>query len=327
MEKILMATGAKQVVEVCAQVKPGEIVSIIAEPKTIQIAESIAAAVTVVGAEPTIILITPRQSDSAEPPVNVAEAMKNSDVFISAVYTSITHTFAVKNAVNNGARGIMLTQFENKMLIKSGVHADFHAAAPVCKAVAKYLEDANEIILTTTHGTDLRLSAKGRKSNAMTGIVESGEFAPVPTIEANVSPLEGSASGKIVVDASIPYIGIGIVKEKVVVTVENGFITSIEGGHEAKVLRENLASKNDPNVYNIAEIGVGLNPECKFNGLMLEDEGVFGSVHIGIGSSITLGGTVKAACHYDLIMTGVTLVADGITIIKDGEVLVNKVGV
>lgn len=98
-------------------------------------------------------------------------------------------------------------------------------------------------------------------------------------------------------------------------------ITNIEGGFEAHILADNLASKNDPNVYNIAEIGVGLNPRCKFNGLMLEDEGVFGSVHIGIGSSITLGGTVKAACHYDLIMTETTLVADGVTIIENGNVL------
>lgn len=321
MNKMLMAKGAKQVVEVCANVQENESVVIITEPKTLSIAESVAAAVIAVGAEPTISVITPRTSDSAEPPATVAAAMKESDVFISAVYTSITHTYAVKNAVENGSRGIMLTQFDENMLIDSGVLADFPAAAPTCEAVAKALENAETIHLTTIHGTDLKMSATGRKSNAMTGMVTSGLFAPVPTIEANVSPLEGSANGTIVADASIPYLGIGILKEKVHVTVKDGMITHIEGGYEAKVLADDLASKNDENVYNIAEIGVGLNPRCKFNGLMLEDEGVFGSVHIGIGSSITLGGTVKAACHYDLIMTGVTLKADDVTIIEDGKVL------
>ena len=77
-------------------------------------------------------------------------------------------------------------------------------------------------------------------------------------------------------------------------------------------------SKNDPNVYNIAEHGVGLNPKCHFCGFMLEDEGVFGTCHIGIGTSITLGGTVKAACHYDVIMKDGTIVADGKTLMKDG---------
>jgi len=322
MIQTLMGVGAKQVVEVCAQIKKGETVCIITEPKTMSIAESISIAVSNVGAEPVIALIKPRIADSTEPPKSVAEAMKSSDVFISAVHTSITHTQAVVDATKNGSRGIMLTQFDNNMLIDSGVLADFPAAAPTCENVGAILENAKEIHLTTKHGTDLKMSAVGRKSNSMTGMVEPGEFAPVPTIEANVSPLEGSASGTIVANASIPYLGIGVLENDVVCKVEDGFITSIEGGKEAKILADDLADKEDKYVYNVAEIGVGLNPRCKFNGLMLEDEGVFGSVHIGIGSSITLGGTVKASCHYDLIMTEVTLVVDGKEVIKDGEVLV-----
>lgn len=322
MIQTLMGVGAKQVVEVCAQVKEGESVCIVTEPKTMSIAESISIAVSNVGAEPVIALIKPRIADSTEPPKSVAEAMKSSDVFISAVHTSITHTQAVVDATKNGSRGIMLTQFDNNMLIDSGVLADFPAAAPTCENVGAILENAKEIHLTTKHGTDLKMSATGRKSNSMTGMVEPGEFAPVPTIEANVSPLEGSASGTIVANASIPYLGIGVLENDVVCKVEDGFITNIEGGKEAKVLADDLAEKDDKYVYNIAEIGVGLNPRCKFNGLMLEDEGVFGSVHIGIGSSLTLGGNVKASCHYDLIMTEVTLVVDGKEVIKDGEVLV-----
>lgn len=322
MIQTLMGVGAKQVVEVCAKVKKDETVCIVTEPKTLSIAEAVSIAVSNVGAEPVIAIIKPRVADSTEPPQAVAEAMKQSDVFISAVYTSITHTHAVKNAVENGSRGIMLTQFDNNMLIDSGVLADFPAAAPTCERVGAILENAKDIHLTTTQGTDLRMSAVGRKSNSMTGMVEPGQFAPVPTIEANVSPLEGSAEGVIVANASIPYLGIGVLNENVICKVNKGFITDISGGKEATILSEDLKAKNDENVYNIAEIGVGLNPRCKFNGLMLEDEGVFGSVHIGIGSSITLGGNVKAGCHYDLIMTGVTLVVDGTTVIKNGEVLV-----
>ena len=319
-----MGKGARTIVEVCAGVQPGEKVLIVTEPKQMKIAESVGAAVNAAGGELAIAVITPRAADSQEPPTMIAAAMKESDVFISAVYTSITHTKAVKNAVSNGSRGIMLTQFDEEMLVDSGVNADFPAAAPVCHAVAEILENAKEIVLTTTHGTNLTMSATGRKSNAMTCMVKPGQFAPVPTVEANVSPLEGTANGTIVADASIPYLGIGILDKPVTVTVKDGMITAIDGGKEAKILSDDLASKNDPNVYNIAEIGVGLNPECKFNGSMLEDEGVFGSVHIGIGSSLTLGGNVIASCHYDLIMTGVTLVVDGQTVIKDGEVLVGK---
>src|SRR5699024_1020990 len=94
MQKILMGKGAKQVAEVCAQIKKGEQVIIITEPKMMSIAESVATAVNAIEAEPVITIMEPRLSDGEEPPTNIAEAMKESDVFISAVHTSITHTYA-----------------------------------------------------------------------------------------------------------------------------------------------------------------------------------------------------------------------------------------
>ena len=48
------------------------------------------------------------------------------------------------------------------------------------------------------------------------------------------------------------------------------------------------ARRHDPQVYNAAVLGVGLNPKCIMQGIMLEDEGVYGSVHIGIGTNISL---------------------------------------
>jgi leucyl aminopeptidase (aminopeptidase T) len=45
-------------------------------------------------------------------------------------------------------------------------------------------------------------------------------------------------------------------------------------------------------------------------------------VHIGIGTNVTVGGKVRAAIHYDLIVTKATVIADGRTVLKDGEVCV-----
>ncbi len=324
MKKIMMAKGARSIVEINLGVKENEHIAIITEPKQMKIAEALAAAVVAAKAEPSIHILMPRERDGEEPPKTIAAAMKESDGFISAVYTSITHTHAVKNACANGSRGIMLTQFNENQLIKGGVHADYYKAADNCKKVAKALAGAKIIKITTPLGTNLTLSGEGRRGNAMTGLVKAGEFGPVPTVEANVSPVEGSANGIIVADASIPYIGIGLLKTPVKMEVKDGYILpeSITGGEEAEKLAKDWISKKDKNVYNVAEIGVGLNPECKFTGSMLEDEGVFGSLHIGVGTNITLGGIIKAPCHYDLIMTKPTLIADEITILKDGELMI-----
>lgn len=320
MKNILMSKGAYTIVNVCAKVKKGEEVLIITEPEKIEIAEVLAAAVYQEEAEPIIAVIVPRENDGKEPPFAIAEAMKNSNVFLAAVGKSITHTRAVNNALQAGSRGIMLTQFSEDMLIKGGIEADFESIAPVCKSIKEALENGKKIRLTTSYGTDLSFSGPDRRGNALYGIVEPGEFTTIPTIEANISPVEGTTNGVIVANASIPYIGIGVLEEPVVFQVREGMIVSIEGGVQAEILKEDLKSKNDPNVYNIAEMGIGLNPKCKFTGFMLEDEGVYGSVHIGIGTSITLGGKIQAACHYDLIMTGATIEVDDRVILKDGNV-------
>lgn len=203
-------------------------------------------------------------------------------------------------------------------MIHGGIEGDFEQAKIVCTAMAKAMAGAEKVILTSSSGTHLEYSAKGRRGNSLYCMVEPGQFSTLPTVEANVSPLEGTANGIIVADGSIPYIGIGVLEEPVTLKVENGRIVDISGGRQAKMLADNLASKNDPNVYNIAEHGVGLNPKCHFCGFMLEDEGVFGTCHIGIGTSITLGGVVKAACHYDVIMKNGTIVADGKTLMEHG---------
>ncbi len=318
-EVALLARGARTVVEVCTGVRPGEQVLVVADAGMDRIAQAVAAAVFAAGAEPAITTIMPRAADGQEPPRPVAAAMARSDAFVCAVRTSITHTRAVREAAEAGSRGVMLTQFSEEMLVRGGIEADFRALAPRCRALAAAMAGAGEIRLTTPGGTDLTVSAHGRRGNALTCLVEPGQFSPVPNVEANVSPLEGSAEGVIVADASIPYIGIGLLSEPVRLEVREGRIVCISGGEQARALDRNLAGLGDPLVYNIAEIGIGLNPKCRFCGIMLEDEGVFGSVHIGIGTNITLGGNIKAACHYDLIMTGATIVADGRTVLDGGR--------
>lgn len=323
VKKIFMSRGASKIVNVCVGVKPNETVLIVTEYSKMSIAEAIAAEVYRIGGEPIITVIKPREIDSQEPPLCISEAMKSCDAFISVVGKSITHTHAVKDAIKNGARGVVLTQFSEEMLMKGGIEADFRAIAPLCKEMAKRIANSKEVELTTDNGSSLRFSSLNRRGNALYCMVEKGEFSTVPTIEANVSPVEGTASGVIVADGSIPYLGIGVLEEPVTFKVEEGMITSIKGGRQADILKKDLEERKDPNVYNIAEMGVGLNPCCKFVGFMLEDEGVYGSVHIGIGTSITLGGNVKAACHYDLIMKDATIVADGELLMEKGKVQFN----
>jgi leucyl aminopeptidase (aminopeptidase T) len=316
-----MMKGARKLVSVCANVKAGESVLIVTDARMTAIAQAIAAATRECGAEPVIAIIDQRALDSAEPPKAVAEAMKASDVIFSAVSISITHTRAANDAIAAGSRMIALSAFTEEMLVSGGIDADFAQVRVACKAVGGRMAAARIAHVTSREGTDLTFSMEGRRINVMPGIVERGELSPVPNAEVNVSPIEGSANGVIVIDASIPYLGIGLLKKPIRLTVRNGFIVAIDGGdpEQAGRLKEAWERQQDPNVYNIAEMGIGMNPKCRFIGVMLEDEGVLGSIHIGTGTSITLGGTVKARSHYDLIMRKPTLSLDGEVLIDQGK--------
>jgi leucyl aminopeptidase (aminopeptidase T) len=314
-----MAKGAKKILEVCASVEPGEEVLIIADYNMEKIGKAIASAAYQIGAEPVLTYLVPRERDGQEPPKAVAAAMKEAGVFLAPVSKSITHTHAVKEAAGAGARGLMLTQYREDMLIHGGIEADFEAIAPTCKALAGAFEEGKHLRLTTKKGTDMDCSIEGRRGNALTCLVGPGQFSPVPNVEANVSPVEATAQGRLVIDASIPYIDIGVLNEPMEVLVKDGMIQSIQGGKQADALEANLASFEDPMVYNVAEVGMGLNPFSRLTGCMLDDEGVLKTLHIGIGTNITLGGNVKASCHYDLLLWNPTLSIDGVVVVDEGE--------
>ena len=317
MKELLMIKGAKTLIDVCTKVKPGETVLIVTDMAKLNIARVIAGVAMDRGAETMVTVMQPRERNGQEPPEPVAEAMKRADVVFTPVSRSITHTHAVKDAAARGSRIIVMTDFTEEMMIHGGLDADFKTLEPVCKTVAEKFANGNRIRLTTPAGTDLEIDISGRRGNALYCLVEPGEFSTVPTVEANVSPVEGSARGRLVVNASIPYLDIGVLAEPVSVDVENGFITRISGGRQAEILRIDLASHDDPNVYNIAELGVGLNPKCRMCGIMLEDEGVVSTCHIGIGTNITLGGNTKAPIHYDLLMWEPKIEVDG-EVVLDG---------
>jgi 2,5-dihydroxypyridine 5,6-dioxygenase len=320
MADIEMVVGARKLLEVCANVQPGEEVLVVSDHPQSGIVRAIAAAALAMEAEPVVTYMSPRARDGQEPPAAIAAAMKAAGVFLTPVGTSITHTTALKEAIEAGGRGLVLTQWRDDMLVRGGIEADFPGIAPLCRDLAAAFGEGRQLRVTTRAGTDLEMDIRGRRGNALTCIVGPGEFSPVPTVEANVSPVEGTTRGRIVADVSVPYVGIGILREPIDLKVADGLITSIDGGDQARDLKGILEGFNDPMVFNIAEYGMGLNPMARVTGCMLEDEAVLGTAHIGIGTSITLGGFVKAACHYDLLLRDPTVEVDGVVIADDGMI-------
>jgi len=321
-KEVLMTRGARKVIKICANVSQGERVLIITDPERLNIA-NLLMGVMEEGIEPVMAVMFPNKYDGQEPPDIIACAMLEADVVIMPVTKSISHSTAVHNALNNGARVLAMSAFVEEQMYVGGIQADFVKQRPECERFAEHFTNSNKVEITSSSGTKFTASIKGRNGNAHSCIVnEPGQYSAVPNIEANVAPVEGTAEGVIVVDGSVPNFGIGIVESPIVIKVKNGSITEITGGKEAALLNSLLKRLGDSTALNIAQIAIGLNPEIRrFNGIMLNDHGVYGSVHVGIGTSHNLGGEVKAPIHYDVMMANPTVSLDGRVVIDNGEVV------
>jgi leucyl aminopeptidase (aminopeptidase T) len=296
MDAFLMMKGARKIVEVCTAIKPGEKVVIVTDSSLIEIADVLAAAAHEREAEVVIAVMAPTGVDGAEPPRVVVEAMKAADVAILPVSYSISHSEGVREALAAGTRVVALSAFTKEMMVRGGIEADFPKLRPLCDAVAAAMGKAREAVLTTPAGTDLRLNLAGRPGNSHPCIVDRpGKYTAIPNVEANISPVE--AEGVIVFDGSIPNLRMGVVDAPVVVEVRGGSIVRISGGKQAAILRSIWERQADPSVYNIAQLAVGLNPECTaFTGVFLNDHGAYGTVHIGIGTAPALAGPRNRPC-------------------------------
>ncbi len=56
---------------------------------------------------------------------------------------------------------------------------------------------------------------------------------------------------------------------------------------------------------------------------MLNDEGVDGTVHLGVGTSANLGGDITAKTHFDAIIRSPTVWIDDEVVVVDGAVIVD----
>ena len=312
--------GALKVVKTCANVQPHEKVLVLTDTETLRVGELVATASLQIAPDTVLAVISPRMGHGAEPPTHVGSAMANADVVIMPLKFSMTHAAASRAARKAGARMLSMGDYNERMLQEGGIEADFLKLEKVVKRVAEIFTGGKTAEVFTPGGTKLRMDISGRQGFSEPGFAHKpGDIAGPPNIEANVGPLEGTTEGLIVVDASIPHPLLGVISSPIRLTVRNGQISEIEGDEQADILRRLLADMDDPGMYNIAELGIGLNPCSRVSGNMMEDEGAYGTCHIGIGDNSGFGGTVKAKSHIDLIMHKPTVVIDGETIQENGQ--------
>jgi len=70
---------------------------------------------------------------------------------------------------------------------------------------------------------------------------------------------------------------------------------------------------------NLAELGIGTNPNARRPDNVLEAEKIQGTVHVAIGDNIHMGGQVESDLHDDFVQPEVDLFLDGQPVILRGK--------
>ena len=250
--------------------------------------------------------------------------MLSSDAVVGITTYSLTHTSATKNATEAGVRVASMPAFVPEMFYPGGpMNVDYRAIAKETIAMSELMSTTDRVSIKSGVGTDITFNIKGRKTWAETGIITKNSLMKVcnlPAGEASVSPIEGTAEGVIVIEAGW-YPGLS---ERMSISVTNGQINTINGGGEVRrKFHELMMPQNNEEPYlsrrNIAEFGVGSNPNARRPDIVLEAEKIRGTIHIGMGSNFFLGGNVKSDFHSDFVISRPQVTFDDKVVIDQGK--------
>ena len=310
--------GARVAVETCMKIKPEETVLIVADTQNLKIAEAFAYAAASTGSKTVITLMEPGSEHAKEPPKPIAQAMKAAEVVLIPTTMSLSHTEARRAATKAGARIASMPGITEDMMRVGGLTADYNQVAALTDKLARTLERAKKVRVTTPSGTDLTMSIEGRPPLADTGLYhKTGDWGNLPAGEVCLAPVEGTTNGVLVMDS----MG-NIITQPLKVTVKDGWAKRFDGPDASKL--EGHLKKADKNAYNIGELGIGTNPKARISGEVLEDEKVLGTVHIALGDNTSYqGGHTKSKIHLDGILFQPTVKADTRLLMRRGKLLVS----
>jgi 2,5-dihydroxypyridine 5,6-dioxygenase len=204
-------------------------------------------------------------------------------------------------------------------------------------AAAALIKAAKEMSITSPAGTNLRCPLGEFPAIREYGFVdEPGRWDHWPSGFVLTWPNELGTNGTIVIDKGdilLPQKKYST--EQIILTVENGYATKIEGGIEAELLDEYMKTFNDPEGYAISHIGWGLQPRAHWstlglysreNTIGMDARAFEGNFLFSLGPNNEAGGKRTTACHIDIPLRNCTVSLDGRAVVRDGKVLDGGVG-
>lgn len=285
------------------------------DPKSL-IGRAIADAGRGLGLESGLVEMTPRERSGVEPPEFVAAAMAAADIVVCPTSTSLTHTRARQRACETGTRVATMPGVTESMFRTGAMTADYEEVARMTATVGERLTAADEARIESPSGS-LTMSLSGRTGHPSDGLIkEAGASGNLPSGEAYLAPVEGTARGTIAFDGG--FVGAGGMDDLLVVEIASGSVVEASGDAADEFM---ASTTGDPCARQVCELGIGTNPSAEVIGNVLEDEKVYGTCHVAFGDNAGFGGTIDCDSHVDGIVREPDVYLDDERIVGGGEVL------
>jgi len=352
--------SARRVVEDVVAARTGERVTIVGNPEgnSRAISSSIFHAAGDAGADARL-LFQPAKGQHEPAEQEVLEAIRESDVLVSistrhlgmdptgarnpyplpgtgqSADHVLSYVLATGRARACWGPGLEVEVFERSLDI------DYVELRRRARALRSRMANGRRLRATAPGGTHVEMEVTGRFPFADDGDARArGASANIPCGEAGLSPVPGTARGRLVIDGSVATrTGGMILDEPVEVALDDGRAATVSGGEGAAALEESLEfaaaepvelarrgliARNVADVYAanaraVSEFGIGLNPKAVITGCIVEDEKVLGTCHVAFGSNYY---DAPALLHLDCIVKEPTIELETgggwITLMKDG---------
>lgn len=200
-------------------------------------------------------------------------------------------------------------------------------------AGARLLDSASSLRITSGAGTDLTMDKTGRRGLAAYGAADVPghlDFWGLGAVQA--AQIEGTTEGVLVLDVGDSVFHLGrFIEAPVHIQFKAGRVVSLEGGLDAKLIRDVLDAAGDEGAWNSGHMAWGVDPRAIWTQPIIQTpntggggadvESFAGTVQVQLGSNddVAFAGKNRSRAHLGLCLRGATLSLDGMDVVADGR--------
>lgn len=325
--------GARNAVEVCLGIQPGEHVALIADEASRDVAASLQAALSERGAVAETVLIesvTSRPMRTA--PAAILEVLEHADAGIMCVQPQegeLGARMAIVAVVERRrVRYAHMVGVTPRIMVE-GMRADYRQVDRLSQQLCERMEHATSLSVKTAAGTDFRATFDHSLAWVKTsGIISPRYWSNLPAGEVFTTP--GSVDGRFVCDGTAgDYFNAKygeLQSHPLVLEIRGGRLVSAECDH--KGLQEDFWRYTHTDAYSdrVGELAFGTNLGLReMIGILLQDEKVPG-VHIAFGDPYgsQTHADWKSRTHVDVLTRHCDVWIDDEQVIAEGQYLLDR---